>query len=131
MYDLTPTNGFGGPAMPIQDGLYSVIFPQVTSLQLLSGFFCGVHLKPLRFAFLLRISNQQDKLQRAVSSFVHRLGVVLTQRSGGSKLERVDSPRKGKGSCKRSNGPLHENLSKKRSSLCDRAINRKPKSHEI
>src|SRR5205085_8944129 len=57
--------------------------------------------------------------------------VVLTQRSGGSKLERVDFPRKGKGSCKRSNGPLHENLSKKQYSLCDRAINRKPKSHEI
>src|SRR5438270_4794661 len=44
--------------------------------------------------------------------------VVLTQRSGGYKLERVDSPQKGKGSCKRSNGPLHENLSKKRYSLC-------------
>src|SRR2546423_7753713 len=36
-----------------------------------------------------------------------KAGVVLTQRSGGCKLERVDSPRKGKGSCKRSNGPLH------------------------
>ena len=56
---------------------------------------------------------------------------IQIQRSGGSKLERVDFPRKGKGACKRSNGPLHENLSKKQYSLCDRAINRKPKSHEI
>src|SRR5260370_20609539 len=47
--------------------------------------------------------------------------LVLTQRSGGCKLERVDSPQKGKGSCKRSNEPLHENLSKKRSNWCDRA----------
>ena len=53
MHDLTAANGFGGPLMPIQDGPYSVVFPQFTSLHLLFGFFCGVHLKPLRFAFLV------------------------------------------------------------------------------
>src|SRR2546423_12211331 len=57
--------------------------------------------------------------------------MVLTQRSGGCKLERVDSSQEGKGSCKRSNEHLHKNLSKKRYSSCDRAINRKPKSHGI
>src|SRR2546429_9405700 len=36
-------------------------------------------------------------------------GLVLTQRSGGWKLERVDSSQEGKGSCKRSNEHLHKN----------------------
>src|SRR6266567_8844917 len=58
-------------------------------------------------------------------------GVVLTQRSGGCKLERVDSPQKGKGSCKRSNEPIRESLSKKRSNWCDRATNRRHKLHAI
>ena len=57
--------------------------------------------------------------------------LVLTQRSGGSKLKRVDSPQKGKGSCKRSNEPLHESLSKKRSNWRDRATNRERKLHAI
>ena len=35
--------------------------------------------------------------------------LVLTQRSGGCKLERVDSSQEGKGSCKRSNEHLHKN----------------------
>ena len=43
----------------------------------------------------------------------------------------MDSSQEGKGSCKRSNEHLHKNLSKKRYSSCDRAINRKPKSHGI
>jgi integrase len=57
--------------------------------------------------------------------------MVLTQRSGGSKLERVDSPQKGKGSCKRSNELLRENVSKKRSNWCDRATNHRRKLHAI
>src|SRR5712692_4500781 len=57
--------------------------------------------------------------------------LVLTQRSGGCKLERVDFPQKGKGSCKRSNAPLRENLSKKRSNWCDPAPNRRHKLHAI
>src|SRR6266853_3348548 len=32
--------------------------------------------------------------------------LVLTQRSGGSKFERVGRPQRGKGSCKRSNEPI-------------------------
>ena len=66
---------------------------------------------------------------KATDPRVH--GVVLTQRSGGSKLKRVDSPQKGKGSCKRSNEPLHESLSKKRSNWRDRATNRERKLHAI
>jgi hypothetical protein len=60
-----------------------------------------------------------------------RIRLVLTRRSGGSKLEREDSPQKGKGPCKRSNEPLRENLSKKRSNWCDRATNRRRKLHAI
>src|SRR5207248_1440120 len=78
--------------MPIQDCLYSVIFPQFTSLQLLSDFFCRVHLKPLLFAFLLRISNHQDKLQRAISSFVHRLGRSLNYPYRSTRSPSLVSP---------------------------------------
>jgi hypothetical protein len=58
-------------------------------------------------------SGPPPRWARALVWLILGASLVLTQRSGGGKLERVGSPQKG--SCQRSNEPLRENLSKKRS----------------
>jgi|GEM_PF-1551898 len=48
------------------------------------------------------------KIEREVTRYAY---VVLTLRSGGSKLEREISTQKGKGSCRRPNEPIRRNSS--------------------
>src|SRR6266571_2642505 len=59
------------------------------------------------------------------------LELVLTQKSVEGKLEGVDLTQEGKGSCKRNNERLRENLRWKRYNSYNRAKSHRPKLREI